>query len=179
MKCLSAQPTAPVPAVAAPLLAQAGAPLEPCAASHAAPANDRHQTEARALSAADRAQLRAFALARWDSAAASDDVAPVPPAPLRDDPPLTQAELVQLHVRVIALENLVIAMLAEAPLQQLALAREMASYISPRAGYTPHPTTLRAADEMLSLVDRASLYPLRAPFEGLRGPPRTTRERKP
>jgi hypothetical protein len=34
----------------------------------------------------------------------------------------------------------------------------MASYISPRAGFTPHPITLRAADEMLSLVDRADRY---------------------
>lgn len=101
-----------------------------------------------------------------------------PVAALRDDPPLTQAELAQLRVRVIALENLVIAMLAEAPLQQVALAREMASYIVPRAGYTPHPTTLRAADEMLSLVDRSSRYPLRAPFERQRRQPRTTMQSK-
>jgi hypothetical protein len=74
------------------------------------------------------------------------------------DSPLTNAELVQLRIRVIALENLVIALLAEAPDRQLTLARGMASYISPRAGFTPHPITLRAADEMLSLVDRADRY---------------------
>ncbi|HYN61868.1 MAG TPA: hypothetical protein VET87_20380 [Rubrivivax sp.] len=74
-------------------------------------------------------------------------------------PPLTNAELVQLRIRVIALENLVIALLAEAPDRQLALARGMAAYISPRTGCTPHPVTLRAADEMLSLVDRADRYP--------------------
>jgi hypothetical protein len=72
--------------------------------------------------------------------------------------PLTNAELVQLRIRVIALENLVIAMLAEAPHRQLALARAMAIYISPRTGFTPHPVTLRAADEMLSLVGRADRY---------------------
>lgn len=74
------------------------------------------------------------------------------------DTPLTNAEMVQLRIRVIALENLVIALLAEAPDRQLTVARGMASYISPRAGYTPHPITLRAADEMLSLVDRADRY---------------------
>ncbi len=75
------------------------------------------------------------------------------------DTPLTNAELVQLRIRVIALENLVIALLAEATDRQLTLARGMATYISPRAGFTPHPITLRAADEMLSLVDRADRYP--------------------
>jgi hypothetical protein len=75
-----------------------------------------------------------------------------------DNSPLTNAELVQLRIRVIALENLVIALLAEAPDRQLTLARDMATYISPRAGFTPHPITLRAADEMLSLVDRAHRY---------------------
>jgi hypothetical protein len=79
--------------------------------------------------------------------------------PPPDDTPLTNAELVQLRIRVIALENLVIALLAEAPDRQLALAREMATYISPRNGFTRHPVTLRAADEMLSLVDRADRYP--------------------
>jgi hypothetical protein len=57
-----------------------------------------------------------------------------PPA----DPPLTNAELVQLRIRVIALENLVIALLAQAPDRQLTLARGMALYISPRAGFAPH-----------------------------------------
>ena len=75
-----------------------------------------------------------------------------------EDTPLTNAELVQLRIRVIALENLVIALLAEAPDRQLTLARGMATYISPRAGFTPHPITLRAADELLSLVDRADRY---------------------
>lgn len=73
--------------------------------------------------------------------------------------PLTNAELVQLRIRVIALENLLIALLAEAPDQQLAVARGMAGYISPRVGYTRHPVTLRAAEEMRSLVDRADRYP--------------------
>ena len=78
-----------------------------------------------------------------------------------DEPPAADTEAVQLRIRVIALENLVVALLAQASAAQLALAREMADYISPRPGCTPHPLTLRAADEMRSLIDRASHF--RAP----------------
>ena len=70
-------------------------------------------------------------------------------------PELTNAELVQLRVRVIALENLVIALLAEASERQLGLAREMAVYIAPRPGFTDHPLTLHAAAQMIDLVERA------------------------
>ena len=62
------------------------------------------------------------------------------------------------RIRVIALENLVIALLAHAPERQLLLAREMAIHISPRPGFTRHRLTLHAADEMLSLVDRARRF---------------------
>ena len=72
-----------------------------------------------------------------------------------DVPPLTNAELVQLQIRVIALENLVIALLAEASDRQLDLAREMATYISPRPGFTRHHLTLDGAAQMISLVERA------------------------
>jgi hypothetical protein len=64
--------------------------------------------------------------------------------------------LVQLRVRVIALENLLISLLAEASDRQLGLAREMATYISPRPGFTQHPLTIHAAAQMIDLVERAS-----------------------
>jgi hypothetical protein len=70
----------------------------------------------------------------------------------------TQTEMAQLRVRVVALENLVIALLAQAPERQLLLAREMAVHISPRPGFTRHRLTLHAADEMRSLVDRARRF---------------------
>jgi hypothetical protein len=73
-------------------------------------------------------------------------------------PQTTQTELAQLRVRVVALENLVIALLAQAPDHQLLLAREMAVHISPRPGFTRHRLTLHAAGEMLSLVDRAQRF---------------------
>lgn len=73
-------------------------------------------------------------------------------------PPLSDAELVQLRVRVIALENIVIALLAQSSERQLELAREMADHISPRPGFTTHPVTIHAAAEMNSLVRRAHAF---------------------
>ena len=73
-------------------------------------------------------------------------------------PQLTNAELVQLRIRVIALENLVITLLAEASERQLRLAREMATYISPRPGFTHHPLTIHAADQMIDLVERTDHF---------------------
>ncbi|OCR25127.1 hypothetical protein AFK24_10125 [Pseudomonas syringae] len=73
-------------------------------------------------------------------------------------PALTHAELVHLRVRVIALENLVIALLAEGSERQLAVAREMADYISPRPGFTQHPLTVHAAAQMTHSVERAQRF---------------------
>jgi hypothetical protein len=69
--------------------------------------------------------------------------------------PLTDTELLHLRVRVIALENLVIALLGHGSDRQLEVAREMATFISPRPGFTPHPMTVQAAVHMVDLVDRA------------------------
>ena len=60
-------------------------------------------------------------------------------------PEMTGAGMVALRVRVIALENLMIELLATATDQQIVLAREMAGYISPRPGYTDHPMPIHAA----------------------------------
>lgn len=68
------------------------------------------------------------------------------------------AEAGNLKVRLIALENLVVALLAGAPESQSALVREMAAYISPRPGATPHRLTIEAARNMLALVERAAHY---------------------
>jgi hypothetical protein len=68
------------------------------------------------------------------------------------------AELVVLRVRVIALENLLISLLATASDQQIELAREMAGYISPRPGFTPHPLTTHAAAHMINLLERSSRF---------------------
>ena len=73
-------------------------------------------------------------------------------------PPLSNADLVQLRVRVIALENLLMALLAGASDEQLKLAREMADYVSPRPGFTQHPLTIDAAARMVEMVHRASHF---------------------
>ena len=102
------------------------------------------------------------ALARSQSkggAAARSELEQMAPGGERSDGPLlADAELVQLHIRVIALENLVIAMLAKGSDRQLELAREMADYISPRPGFTPHRLTTGAAVEMNSLVERSGRF---------------------
>ena len=68
------------------------------------------------------------------------------------------AEDGNIKVRLIALENLVVALFAEAPERQSDLVREMAKYILPRPGKTPHRLTTEAARNMLALVERAAHY---------------------
>jgi hypothetical protein len=104
---------------------------------------------------------RQRALARWDN---EGGAGPDGPATVSSDnarapvPELTNAELVTLRIRVIALENLMISLLATASDDQLRLAREMAGYISPRPGFTQHPLTIHAAAHMIDLVERAGHF---------------------
>ena len=81
----------------------------------------------------DPSQQRQMALSRWDNEGGAGPRGPQKgpfSAEARCEvPELTNAELVQLRVRVIALENLVISLLAEASDRQLDLIREMAAFI--------------------------------------------------
>jgi hypothetical protein len=72
-------------------------------------------------------------------------------------PATGEAELVALHIRVIALENLLVAMLATASDGQLELARKMAPFISPRLG-SSHAMTTHAAAHMVDLLERAARF---------------------
>ena len=105
--------------------------------------------------------LRQRALSRWDNEGGAGPCGSHE-APTAEDstavPTMGDPELVLLHIRVIALENLVIALLAGASDRQIELAQEMAPLISPRPGSTPHPLTTRASDHMLDLVQRASHF---------------------
>ncbi|MDQ6684312.1 MAG: hypothetical protein M3Z16_04225 [Pseudomonadota bacterium] len=111
---------------------------------------------------ADRVVQRLRALSRWENeggaGAHGREEGLRPGDEASDLPPLTNTELVQLRVRVIALENLVIALLAASSGGQRDLAIEMAEFISPRPGFTPHPMTLQAAAQMVSLVERAGHF---------------------
>ncbi len=69
-------------------------------------------------------------------------------------PPLTNAELVQLQIRVIALENLVVSLLADASDKQLARVRDIAASIFPRPG-VEHRLTVQATAQMEHLTQRS------------------------
>lgn len=113
----------------------------------------------------DNSEPQAFgqaALSRWDGEGGAEPGA-TPQTAIgtsmgSDAPDLTNAELVRLRVRMIALENLVITLLAETSERRLDLAREMATYISPRPGFTHHPMTTHAAAQMIHLVGRAGHF---------------------
>jgi len=110
----------------------------------------------------DRSRQRKSALSRWEdeSGAARGRSRKVLTSNKSKPrvPQLAMAELVQLRIRVIALENLVIGLLAEASDRQLDLAREMAVYISPRPNFTRHRSTIHAAAQMIHLVERADHF---------------------
>ena len=119
------------------------------------------------------ARLREQAFSRWDNEGGAGAGGREHPASTgtADALPLSNAELVQLQIRVIALENLMTALLADASDQQLALVREIAAYISPRPGHTLHCLTVHAASRMVSLAESAGrLRKLRSDKEVLDGP---------
>ena len=122
------------------------------------------------------ASQRERALSRWENEGGADGQEPPHSPPSVDGqaaaPDFTQTELARLRMRVIALENLVMALLAGATSRQQDLAREMSAYISPRPGFTPHPLTTQAADHMLHLLGRANEFRGRPPAAR---PYRTTR----
>lgn len=105
---------------------------------------------------------RQRALSRWDNEGGAGPCGPeMAPSSAEERIPIPEndpAELGALHIRVIALENLVIALLATASDRQLELAREMASYITPRPGFTHHPLTTHAAAHMVDLIERAARF---------------------
>jgi len=110
----------------------------------------------------DPFELRKRALARWDNeGGAKPDGLQAGSAPVESEAAMPEsgaAEIASLHVRVIALENLLISLLATASDRQFELAREMAAYIAPRPGFTHHALTTRAAAHMIDLVERASPF---------------------
>jgi hypothetical protein len=113
--------------------------------------------------ATERLRLRRAALSRWNNEGgagpggriSADSFAARTPT---DISPLTNAELVQLQIRVIALERIVIAMLGQSTNGQLDLVRDMAAYIYPRAGRTRHRLTIGAAARMIRLVEEAAAF---------------------
>lgn len=110
-------------------------------------------------SPSDRLLQRRRALSRWENEGgavcqpntASDD------RELANAPVLSNSDLVRLRIRVIALENLVIALLARAPVE-LDLVREMAADMTQSPGFADDRMTVRAVDEMLHLLERSAHF---------------------
>lgn len=75
-----------------------------------------------------------------------------------DIPPLSDAEIIQLRIRMIALENILLGLLSSASDEQLSSIEQLADFISPRAGATQHPLTFHAATQMEHLVERARRF---------------------
>ena len=71
---------------------------------------------------------------------------------------MSNTEMVHLRIRVIALENLLTAVLAEGSERQIAVAKAIAEYISPRPTSTQHPLTIQAGNHMSNIVERAVHY---------------------
>ena len=107
-------------------------------------------------------QQRSKALSRWDNEGGAGPNGPqlyhTAEGKHADNPFFTDTEIVQLRVRVIALENLVIALLAHSSDHAQATAREMANYILPKPGATQHRLTTHAATHMIDLLDRSKHF---------------------
>ena len=72
--------------------------------------------------------------------------------------PLSNAEIIQLRIRVIAIENMVLGLLSSASEEQLTSVEQMADLISPRVGATQHPLTVHAATHMEHCFERAHRF---------------------
>jgi hypothetical protein len=104
----------------------------------------------------DSSEIRRRSLSSWDNEGGA--LTSLSEGKHADMPDMTNSELVLLRVRVIALENLMIAVLAEGSDRQLQIAREMVEYITPRPGFTQHPLTIRAGEHMTDTAARATHF---------------------
>jgi hypothetical protein len=102
----------------------------------------------------------ANALARWDDEGGAGAWAPgyIHAEDLNRPRVFPDFELMQLHTRIIALENLVVALLAEGSDNQRRKAHDMAAFISPKQGASPHYLTIQAAVRIRHLVDRGDYF---------------------
>lgn len=102
------------------------------------------------------------ALSRWDDEGGATPCGPQENLAAACDewdiPALSKAELIQLRIRVIALENVVMSLLSAASNKQLEQVAEMAEILTPRADARQHPLTIHAATQMTQLVERSKPF---------------------
>ena len=109
-----------------------------------------------------RAEIHRRAIGRWENEGGAvfawqhEGRAPEQHATVAGE--IGDAETGNIRVRLIAVENILVALLADAPDDRLELIREMAEFISPRPGMTPHRLNIEAARNMLAIVERAEHY---------------------
>ena len=73
-----------------------------------------------------------------------------------DIPEPDHAELVQMRIRLITLENIVIGLLSGASDEQIDQIRKRADMIEPRPEASRHPLTELAAGDMRKFLERAA-----------------------
>lgn len=102
------------------------------------------------------------ALSRWDNEGGATPCGPQETLAAAceewDIPALSDAELIQLRIRVIALENIMVGLLSTASDDQLRQIGEMAEFITPRPDAKQHPLTVHAATQMTQMVERAKRF---------------------
>ncbi len=98
-------------------------------------------------------------LSRWENEGGASEQPPAPASVshLKTGQSIC-TELEQLHIRMIATENLLMALLAQDPDRTGQMADAIAKFISPRPGFTQHSRTLRAAAQMVHVVGRAHYF---------------------
>lgn len=112
---------------------------------------------------ATRAEIHRRAIGRWEDEGGATPADSLHNAPGRANyatvaGKIGDAEDGNIRVRLIAIENILVALLADAPGDSLELIREMSAFISPRPGATPHRLTIEAARNMMAIVERAEHY---------------------
>ena len=73
-----------------------------------------------------------------------------------DSPEPDHAELVQMRIRLITLENIVLGLLSGASDEQIEQIRKRADMIEPRPDASRHPLTELAAGDMRKFLERAA-----------------------
>lgn len=113
------------------------------------------------------AEQRQRALAGWENEGGAGPCGPFDLTASLDCgiplPEMGKAELLTLHIRVVALENMVLALLAAASKRQIEAARAMPAFIAPRPGATAHPLTILAVGHMTDLLARAQRFEAQIP----------------
>ncbi len=102
----------------------------------------------------DSAQL-VRALSRWDNEGGAGDDGPQVDTAIDLPTTALEREVVALRIRVIALENIAVALLAAGSAGQQQVAQGMVRELAPEAG-AQQPITAHAAAHMCDLIDHAS-----------------------